>query len=674
MDSIYNSFLSVINNAFSGLIPFGYRKSSNDPPWVNRSLKRLKNARNKAHKNYRKLNCAYFRNKFLQLRREFQFLHRFLHNQYLYTIECNIKSNSKLFWVYINKLKNSAGIPTSLFLDDLSSCDLQSSVNLFASHFSSVFMNSESSTTFSDDLISPITDLGFLIIESRDIISAINALDNNHSPDADNICNLFVKKCMESLIDPLLIIFNLSLKSGVFLDCWKISSIFPIFKSGNKHDVKNYRGIAKIKVLPKLFESIVKNKIFNFVKEAISPYQHGFMPGRSTSSNLVSFSHCVLNGIENGFQVDSIYTDFSKAFDQVRISFLIDKLALLGFHSVLLKWIKSYLINRFYFVQIENTKSRLFHAGSGVPQGSHLGPLLFLLMVNDIPLHLNNCHILLYADDVKLFSIIKSLDDCHSLQENINSLSSWCAYNGFSLNFSKCSVMSFYRSRYPILFTYLLNYEELSRCNVVKDLGVMLDTKLSFSLHIDYICARAFSMLGFLKRNSKGFKDLGTLKILYFSLVRSLVEYCSIVWTPNYQSHSDRLERVQRSFSRFALFKSGFKNRPSYTTRCLLLGIDLLSNRRKIACSIFVLDLLMGKVNCPELLCDMGIFVPSRPLRSHEFLSIPFHRSNYGRNEPLTNCMANFNAVFDVLDFNLSREVLVDRVKMKYYFSINNSQ
>ena len=127
---------------------------------------------------------------------------------------------------------------------------------------------------------------------------------------------------------------------------------------------------------------------------------------------------------------------------------------------------------------------------------------------------------------------------------------------------------------------------------------MILDTKLSFSLHMDYICARAFSMLGFLKRNSKGFKDLGTLKILFFSFVRSLLEYCCIVWSPNYSSHSDRLERVQRSFSRFALYRSGFRNHP-YTTRCLLLGIDLLSNRRKIACDVFVLDLLMGKVGSP---------------------------------------------------------------------------
>ena len=128
---------------------------------------------------------------------------------------------------------------------------------------------------------------------------------------------------------------------------WNISSISPIFKSGNKHDVKNYRGIAKINVLPKLFESIVKDKIYSIVKGAISPYQHGFMSGRSTSTNVVYFSHCAVNGIENGFQVDTIYTDFSKAFDKVIISILTTKLAMLGFHSVMLSWIESYLTNRF---------------------------------------------------------------------------------------------------------------------------------------------------------------------------------------------------------------------------------------------------------------------------------------------------------------------------------------
>ena len=148
-----------------------------------------------------------------------------------------------------------------------------------------------------------------------------------------------------------------------------------------------------------------------------------------------------------------------------------------------------------------DVKSEPFRAYSGVPQGSHLGPLLFLLFVNDIPSHINNCHVLLYADDVKLFYVIKSISDCDTLLVNIDAFCHWCCYNGFTLNCAKCSVMSFSRSRSPNMYNFHLLGEELARCSLVKALGVVLDPKLTFSLHFDYVFAKGFSMLGFMKRN-----------------------------------------------------------------------------------------------------------------------------------------------------------------------------
>ena len=668
LNHIYSHFSAIIGNAISCHVPLAPKRSNSDPPWFTRSLKRLKNGRNKSFKLSKKFNsCISYKTRYHQLRREYEFLNRFLYKNYVLSLENALKSNSKLFWVHINKLRKSTGLPSYMSLDSHESFDLQTTVNLFAKFFSDVFNNPASYNNYDGNHIKPIVDIGCIQIGAIDIEGAIEALDNNHKADVDNICNLFIKSCRSSIVQPLLIIFNLSLRQGLFLDSWKVSSISPIFKAGPKHLIKNYRGIAKISVIPKLFEAIIKNKIMIRIKNQISPFQHGFMSGRSSSTNLVLFTNIVMKAIEDGYQVDTVFTDFSKAFDRVNISILIKKLSLYGFHSSMLSWIQSYLMNRWHFVRVDDCISDRFPALSGVPQGSHLGPLLFLIMINDFPSLLLHSHVLLYADDLKLFHIIKSPRDCAYLQVDVDILTDWCLSNGFELNIPKCSVMSFYRCKFPTVHNYSIGFQAISRSMSFKDLGIMVDTRLNFLLHLDYVISKSNMMLGFLKRNTNDFKDIGTFNSLYFSLVRSQIEYGSVVWSPNYQSHVDRIERIQRSYSRFVLFKYGFRNMPSYHSRCRLLGLESLGNRRKISCGVFVWDIISGRIDCPELLERVNISVPPRPLRFPTFLHVPFHRVNYGRFEPLTNGIIIFNSLFHLIDFNSSREYLIGRIRSVVY-------
>ena len=248
------------------------------PTLIPKSLKRLKNARNRAHRRFLKYGGSQFRFSFVQLRREFQFLHRFLYRNYVWSVEQDLKLNSKRFWVYINKSRKSSGFPNRIVYNDVVSNDLQSSVNLFAEYFSSVY-NSDtdiSKPSFHD--LPPITDIGSLDISESEIISAMKLLDTNSSLDCDNFCNLFLNKCCFFLGLPLKIIFQESLISGVFLARWKSSTISPIFKSGPKHDIGNYRGISKLMVVPKLFESIVKAKIYEKVKTLLVPTNMALLP------------------------------------------------------------------------------------------------------------------------------------------------------------------------------------------------------------------------------------------------------------------------------------------------------------------------------------------------------------------------------------------------------------
>lgn len=225
----------------------------------------------------------------------------------------------------------------------------------------------------------------------------------------DMIPNLVLKALSDVFVTPLNILFNSSLQAGTFPTEWKHSFIVPIFKNGERSSCANYRGISLLSAIPKLFEKLVCVHLESALGSLLNPSQHGFRTGRSTTTNLTIFVDYVLNGMANGGQVDAVYTDFSKAFDKVNHHLLLNKLRLKGVSGVLLQWIESYLSARTQSVRIGSTLSRNIQSCSGVPQGSHLGPLFFAVFVDDLCDELENCDFLFYADDLKIFRRISSL-------------------------------------------------------------------------------------------------------------------------------------------------------------------------------------------------------------------------------------------------------------------------
>lgn len=487
-------------------------------------------------------------------------------------------------------------------------------------------------------------------------------------PGADGIPAFFLKNCAKSLCYPLYCIFNQSLSQGIFLSEWKISYLVPIHKSGPKNKIENYRGISKLSAIPKLFENLVKNKLEFITREHISDRQHGFVSGRSTITNLALFSNYVLNSFESKNQVDAIYTDFSKAFDSVDHSTLIHKLKLYGLHSTLLDWLSSYLMGRSQKVIINNTFSRSIQCSSGVPQGSHLGPLLFNIFINDITTVIKYSQYLLYADDLKLFLKINCLHDCKLLQDDLNHVSEWCKLNCLKLNIKKCNAISFYRSYIHISFDYTIDSNVLSCVENIKDLGVILDKNYSFKSHMDYVIGRANSTVGFIKRNCVDFSDPYALLCLYISLVRSILEYADVIWNPGFKTCSDRLEKVQRRFTRFIFYKMKWTSIPDYKARCLFLGIKSLESRRKIHGIMLVRDILCYHVRCPSLLLIVPIYVPSRALRGRKFLFESFHRTSYGINEPICRSIRQFNEVCQFIELSNSRDLFKANLLLLFTF------
>jgi len=228
-----------------------------------------------------------------------------------------------------------------------------------------------------------------IVIDEADIIAAATKLKASNSAGPDGIPSVFLKNCISLLTDPLGRIFRLSLASGRFPTLWKDAYMFPVHKKGDKRNADNYRGISSLCAASKLFELLVLDPMFFQCKNYISVDQHGFIPKRSTTSNLLKLTSSIMDGFSSGFQTDVIYMDLSAAFDRINHSIAVAKLERLGFSGSLLDWLKSYLSGRSISVKIGDERSVSFPAHSGIPQGSHLGPLIFLLYFNDINLLLN---------------------------------------------------------------------------------------------------------------------------------------------------------------------------------------------------------------------------------------------------------------------------------------------
>lgn len=311
-------------------------------------------------------------------------------------------------------------------------------------------------------------------------------------------------------------------------------------------------------------------------------------------------------------------------------------------------------------MSFKNYLSKNINVTSGVPQGSHLGPLFFIMYINDLPDYIQNCDILLYADDAKIFYSYCDEHGCDILQSDFFNLCRWCDSNYLTLNINKCKILTFTRRKNLILHKYKILTTEIGRVYEFKDLGVHFDAKLSFSLHIDSIYSKAMSRLGMIKRWSKEFNDLWVTKCLFVSLVRSILEFASVVWSPSYSCYKSKIESVQKQFLLFALKNLNWSDRvhlPPYRHRLLLINLNTLEDRRRMLNVIFLSKLLNGKIDCSELLSFLNLYCPLRVTRNYNFLHIKFERTNYLYNEPFKNIQRDFNLLYHVFDFNLSSDV-----------------
>lgn len=657
VNSSYEIFLDEVLHICRQHIPLK-NNMANSHPWYTRGLKVLKNKRNKLHKCYLSSGSPETLSQYRQCTREFNFLNKFLYKQYIIRVESDIKSNPKSFWSFIRSKKRHMDIPSCMMYNNSFSDDPSKIVNFFADYFKSNF-DATASNVHLDFQITSNINLGQIFLSKNDILDAINSLNNSYARDADGLSVYLVKRCALSLAYPILSIFNKSLVEGIFIDRWKLTYINPIFKSGARNDICNYRSISKLTAISKIFEYAILKILYFHTKSYIIPQQHGFRSCKSTISNLTVFTDFCFSQLEDGAQVDVIYTDFSKAFDKISHVLLLRKLFDLGIHSSLHNWLTSYLSNRVCVVQIDVLSSTPYVQTSGVPQGSVLGPLLFNLFINDISKCFSYANFLLYADDLKIYSRVDTVVDAIRLQSDLDSLGRWCENNHLKFNYGKCVHISYSRLRNPLVTSYYINDDIINQDQVIEDLGILFDSKLTFMPHLDKIIPKAYSTLAFIKRSCNEFKDPYTLKTLYSAYVRSKLEYGALIWSPHCFTHTARIERIQRRFIRYALpHLNLIVPRPSYNSRCLHLGMISLEKRRQLHSMMFIYDLLNDNIDCPELLNKIPLCVPGRLLLRHRILFyIPLHRRNYTLNGPLTRSLIHLNSINEKsnVEFNASK-------------------
>ena len=603
VDDLWTFFKQGILTGIDKYIPHKFAKARNGKPWVKKPLQRLIAKRNRHYSKYIATGSRYHKDKYKQTKAKVQKGIRSSYWAYVEDIATSQETKAshgkcnKKFWSFIkHSRKESSGIPDLKASDGSILTNSKAKANLLNQHFHSVFSSPDTPLHHSQHspnypCMPPIE------IKTAGIDKLISELDEHKACGPDGIRPIILKR-LRSFISPTLqCIFAKSLAEGQVPDDWRHANITPIHKKENRNDPANYRPISLTCVCCKLMEHIA---VCNFMRHLeanhiLNPNQHGFRKGLSCETQLVEFSHALLTNMHIGHQTDIIILDFAKAFDKVNHNKLIYKLKAHRVDVLTVEWIEAFLSSRSQVVVLDGTSSDSVPVTSGVPQGSVLGPALFLLYTNDLPDTIDS-QVRLFADDTVLYRTIKSDTDHHRLQTDLDNLTEWAMAWDMQFHPAKCLVMNISKKRHPSKFTYSLHSTDLKTTDTAKYLGITISQDMKWTKHITQTCSRANRALGFIRRNIK-VRSPRIKEKLYNSLVRPHVEYASAVWSPHEVKPIHQLEMVQRRAARWTL------NRHHNTSSVKGMLEDLqwrtLEQRRTDCRLVLLFQIIHGLVQIP---------------------------------------------------------------------------
>ena len=460
---------------------------------------------------------------------------------------------TKKFWKYVQSKTKSTRIPETVWYNKCHRTKPLDQANLFNKFFSDQFSEkSKYDININMDLDNNhVKDIRF---HALDVLILLKNINPSKAAGPDGIHGMVLKNCAATLALPLTKLFNISYVTGIIPEDWKLASVVPVHKKDDKGSVENYRPISLTSLVMKVFERCIRKEIFNACENYLDPRQHGFINDRSCTTQMVPFIHDISLTLNNKSKTDIIYFDFAKAFDSVSHDIILRKLKEnFKVDGLMLRFIRSYLEGRQQQVVIGGVASSKLPVHSGVPQGSILGPLLFVLFINDMISCVSpGTNISLYADDTKIWREIILSSDHFILQSDINKLHLWSITNKMKFHPSKCKALAITNQNNTLhnlpftIFQYKLHNTFIDYAQSQVDLGVTVSSKLLWTEQCNKLVSKANSRLGLVIRTCHFTTDKKQKRTFYLTLIRSIFEHCSVIWHPVTSNQISNFENIQK--------------------------------------------------------------------------------------------------------------------------------
>ena len=575
-------FKKILTHHLDLNIPTITIKSRDTPPWYDSETHHLCRKKERLRAKFKQTKQADDYKKYSQCRKDFKNLVR---EKMISNFEDHDDPAliSKKFWKHVKSISKSSRLPETVNFNGRFRNNPVDQAEIFNEYFHTQFSETSQYNIDIDFRNDNENDIEFTPSRIRKILKDINV---HKACGPDGIHGKVLKNCRLGLAYPLSLLFKTSYNIGQIPYDWKMANVVPLHKKGPKESVENYRPISLTSLVMKVFEKIIRDELLKKCEHKLNNNQHGFMPKKSCTTQMVHFTESLSLSLNDNIMTDVVYFDFAKAFDSVNHDIILKKLKeRFKIDGTLLKFIVNYLKNRQQCVVVGGQKSCPVNVTSGVPQGSILGPLFFVLFIDDISECISpGTSILLYADDTKIWHKIENWGDHDILQMDINSLYEWSVLNKMNFHPQKCKVLSVGRTSYsknvcnifPFMrYYYTLNNIELEYIDNEKDLGVIVTTKLNWRENVIALCLKASSRLGLMRRTLHFVKNDKQKRTFYLALVRSIFENCSVIWRPTSIDLVQKVESIQRRAVKWILSEHNHHyNELEYLRR--LHNLDLL--------------------------------------------------------------------------------------------------
>lgn len=581
VDDMYDEFISIVTNYFNNSkITKMLRLTRNNNPenkWMTIGILNSRKNKNKLYKRFITNPTPENKQEYTTYRNKYNNILRMAKKQYYDNKFTEYKSNSRMTWKTINEVMNKNTCKSKQAISHIKHMNEDiNNKNQIADIFNDFFSNIGSSLTskltvpafgsYAEHLQKaprPLHGMAFPDTDQYEIMSACASINISHAQDCDGLSVNDVKPILPYLYIPLSHLFNCMARNSVFPNKLKMARVVPIHKNGLNENVTNYRPISILPVFSKIFERIIYNRIYNYLnnKNIFSTQQYGFRQKYSTELAITDICNDISQAHENKDVGIGIFLDLTKAFDLIDHSILIKKLQYYGIQGPAIGLLKSYLQNRLQCVDIVGNHSNFLPISIGVPQGSILGPLLFLIFINDLPFCSSILKFILFADDTNIFLTGKHVDTLIAIaNDELTKVSHWLKCNKLILNLTKSNYIIFNQKHMPLPNIQItIDSIVIEQVHETKFLGVLIDSDLTWSGHINSVCLKLSRTLGILNKIKNNLNKHALFQ-LYYSLFYSHLIYCCIIWGSADLQYTDRIQVLQNKALRIITNSNRFAN------------------------------------------------------------------------------------------------------------------